>query len=104
MVTTAAFWDYLNPSPDTTYVQLEGYLSAAKSEARAAGVPDFRHNAQYDLFVMALAAWYYDNRGFQVSGTYQATALDTKKRMVDAFVLQLRYAKEDPQPEEGDTA
>lgn len=98
-VTVEGFQEYLNPAPDTTDAQLESWLASAKSEARTAGVPDFKNNAQYDLFIMSLAAWYYDNRGLQVSGTYQATALETKKRMVDSFVLQLRYATEDPAPD-----
>ena len=95
-VTVEAFREYLNPTPETTDAQLESWLASAKSEARTAGVPVFNNNAQYDLFIKSLAAWYYDNRGLQVSGTYQATALETKKKMVDSFVLQLRYASEDP--------
>lgn len=97
-VTVSSFRDYLNPPPDITDSQLEIWLAAAKSEARTSGVPDFSHNAQYDLFIMALAAWHYDNRGLQVSGTYQATALETKKKMTDSFVLQLRHAEEDVPP------
>jgi len=94
-VSVNGFREYLNPTPETTDAQLENWIAAAKSEARTAGVPDFQNNAQYDLFIMALAAWNYDNRGLQVSGTYQATALETKRKMVDSFVLQLRYATED---------
>ena len=98
-VTVDSFRAYLNPSPETTDAQLEGWLASARSEARTAGVREFSNNAQYDLFIMSLATWYYDNRGLQVSGTYQATALETKKKMTDSFVLQLRYATEDPAPE-----
>ena len=94
-VSVTGFREYLNPTPDTTDAQLGSWLASAKSEARTAGVREFSNNAQYDLFIMSLAAWYYDNRGLQVSGTYQATALETKKRMTDSFVLQLRYATED---------
>ena len=96
MVTVAAFRDYLNPAPDTSDKQLELWLAAAKSEARAAGVPEYKSNAQYDLFIYALGTWYYDNRGMQVSGTYQATALGTMQKIKDSFVLQLRHAGEDP--------
>lgn len=98
-VTVDSFREYLNPPPDITNEQLKDWLAAARSEARTAGVRDFSNNAQYDLFIKSLAAWYYDNRGLQVSGTYQATALETKKKMVDSFVLQLRYAREDKEPE-----
>lgn len=98
MVTVESFRTYLNPTPDITDAQLELWLNAAKSEARTAGVPDYKHNAHYDLFIYSLGSWYYDNRGMQVSGTYQATALETKKKITDTFVLELRYAGEDESP------
>ena len=100
MVTIEDLRDYLNCSPDTTAAQLSMWLDAAKSEARTAGIPDFKRNAQYDLFIYALASWYYDNRGLQVSGSYQATARETMQKIKDAFVLQLRYATEDPEEDE----
>lgn len=100
--TIDGFRDYLNPAPDVNDSQLEGWISAAKSEARTAGVPAFEHNAQYDLFIYALAAWYYDNRGMQVSGTYQATSLQTKQKIMDSFVLALRHATEDPEESDGE--
>ena len=95
MVTVANFREYLNPAPDTTDAQLELWLNAAKSSAQAAGIPEYQDNAQYDLFIYALGTWYYDNRGMQVSGTYQATALETMQKMKNAFVLELRHAGED---------
>lgn len=97
MVTVEKLREYLNCSPDTTDAQVSMWLDAAKSEAHTAGIPDFQRNAQYDLFVYALAGWYYDNRGLQVSGSYQATARETMQKIKDAFVLQLRYATEDPE-------
>lgn len=100
--TIDGFRDYLNPAPDVNDGQLEGWISAAKSEARTAGVPAFEHNAQYDLFIYALAAWYYDNRGMQVSGTYQATSLQTKQKIMDSFVLALRHATEDSEESDGE--
>lgn len=101
-VTVDGFRDYLNPPPETTNAELKSWLASAKSEARTAGVLEFRHNAQYDLFIYALAAWYYDNRGMQVSGSYQATSLETKKKIMDSFVLTLRYATEDPEESDGE--
>lgn len=104
MVTVSWFRDYLNPAPDITDKQLEFWLAAAKSEARAAGVPEYKNNAEYDLFICSLGAWYYDNRGMQVSGTYQATARDTMQKIKDSFVLQLRHAGEDEaSDEDGDS-
>ncbi len=101
-VTVDGFRDYLNPAPETTNAELKNWLASAKSEARTAGVREFQHNAQYDLFIYALAAWYFDNRGMQVSGSYQATSLETKKKIMDSFVLALRYATEDPEESDGD--
>lgn len=98
-VSVAGFKDYLNPPEDVTDEQLEKWLAAAKSEARTAGVNEFKRNAQYDLFIYALGAWYFDNRGMQVSGTYQATSLETKQKIENTFVLALRHATEDPTEE-----
>jgi hypothetical protein len=68
------------------------YLAAAQSKARTAGIPAFTNNAQYDLFIEDLATMYYDNRGmgFSDPGTEAAA-----QRMINACVLELRYAKED---------
>ena len=75
---------------DTDNVEM--YLNAAKSKAKTAGVPEFQNNAQYDLFMLSLAAMYYDNRGMthQQSGTEQAA-----QNMINSFVLELRYGDED---------
>lgn len=76
---------------------LQPYIDAAKSKARAAGVPDYQNNAQYDLFILSLAAMYYDNRGM---GTPLADPVKAQ-RMIDSFVLELRHAGEDPVEEAG---
>lgn len=102
MVTVESLRTYLNPPPDIEDSQLTMWLNAAKSDARSAGVPEFQNNAQYDLFICALAAWHYDNRGMSVSGSYQATALETMQKIKNSFVLQLRHATEDPSDEDGD--
>ena len=80
--------EYLN-YPEDNVENLNIYLNAAKSKARAAGVPDYKANANYDMFIYELAAVYYDRRGSDV---------DEKavKEMVNSFVLELRYAGEDP--------
>ena len=99
MVNVEKLRAYLNPPPDIGDDKLTMWLNAARSEARSAGVPEYQNNAQYDLFILALAGWYYDNRGMQVSGTYQATALETMQKIKNSFVLQLRHATEDPEEE-----
>lgn len=93
-VDTTALAAYLRLPPDDT-TNLEPFLAAARSKARAAGIPDFSNNAQYDLFLLALAANYYDNRGMVYAGSYQATAEENARRICNSFVLELRYAKED---------
>ena len=62
-------------------------LAAAISKAKAAGIPDYPDNAQYDLFLYALAAMYYDKRGMG-----QMALEADAQRMINSFVLELRYA------------
>lgn len=94
-VTTARLASYLRaqmPAAGTVDPDnLELYLNAAKSRARASGVPDYKNNAEYDLFILALAAMEYDNRGM---GTPTVDP-EKAKRMIDGFVLRLRHAGED---------
>ncbi len=80
--------------PADSEEDLSLYLNAARSKAKNAGVPKYQNNAQYDLFLLALAAMYYDNRGMAFSGSYQASAETNARKMIDSFILELRYAKE----------
>ncbi len=100
--TTEKLREYLRLAPDSTE-DLMGYLAAAKSKARAAGIPDYANNAQYDLFICALAALYYENRGMSFSGSYQATAEANARKLINSFVLELRYAGEDPANDKADS-
>ena len=92
-VTTTDLGIYLRLPPDNTE-NLTLYLEAAKSKARTAGIEEFENNAQYDLFMLALATQYYDNRGLAFSGAYQATAEENMRKLINSFVLELRYAEE----------
>lgn len=95
---------YLRLPPDASE-ELDPYLAAAKAKAKAAGIPDFKNNAQYDMFIMALAAMYYESRGMSYSGSYQATAEENARKLINSFVLELRYAKDgEPVIEGGDEA
>ncbi len=98
--TTADLAAYLRLPPDGTE-DLSRYLDAAKAKARVAGVPSFRNNAAYDLFILALAAMYYENRGMSFSGSYQATAEENARNLINSFVLELRYAEDGDAVEEG---
>ena len=71
---------------------VDAYLQAAKSKAKAAGIREYTNNAQYDLFIMALAAMYYDNRGMVFQSPADAA---NAQRMIDSFTLELRYGDED---------
>jgi hypothetical protein len=73
-------------------INVDVYLNAAKSKAKQAGIPAFTNNAQYDLFIQALAAMYYDNRGMVFQNPADAA---NAQRMIDSFVLELRYGEED---------
>lgn len=86
--------NYLNLPPDNAN-ELDGFLAAAFSKARSAGIPNYQNNAAYDQFILALAANYYDNRGLTYGGSYQATAEENARRMTNAYVLELRFAGED---------
>jgi hypothetical protein len=94
-VSTDTLRAYLGLMPDDT-ADLTLYLSAAKSKAQTAGIPDFENNAQYDIFLLALAAMYYDNRGMTYAAGGSAAAVDAAAlRMIESFVWELRYAGED---------
>jgi hypothetical protein len=75
-----------------TTIPVDVYINAAKSKARVAGIPAFESNAQHDLFIMALAAMYYDNRGMTFQNPADAA---NAERMINSFVLELRYGDED---------
>ena len=97
-VTEATLREYLRLPPDSTE-NLSLFLEAAKAKSRAAGVKEFQNNKHYDLLIVSLAAMYYENRGFAFSGSYQATAEENARRMINAFVLELRYAEDGPVPD-----
>lgn len=99
-VTAADLREHLHLNPDADK-DLEIFLSRARSKARSAGIKDFKHNANYDGFLLDLAAMYYDNRGMAFSGSYQATAEENARKMINSYVLELRYATEDPEEGSG---
>lgn len=80
-------------SVDCFTINVDKYLAAAKSKAKVAGIPVFENNAQYDLFITALAAMYYDNRGMAFDKQEQGE--QAARNIINSFVNELRYAKED---------
>ena len=98
MVKIEQLKEYLNLTPDDDSNIAELALKAAKSKARVAGIPNFQNNAMYDLFLCALAGFWNDNRnlGFIGSGNRgTANAEANSRALINSFVLELRYAKED---------
>lgn len=85
---------YMVDPPDEDEI-LQLYLDSALSMARNAGIPNFRNNAEYDLFIYALATLRYDNRGLAFGGSYVAAQGDNAKDMINSFVIRLRHAQED---------
>jgi len=80
---------------DCFTINVDNYLAAAKSKAKVAGIPVFENNAQYDLFILALAAMYYDNRGMSFEGQRPDYSEPAARNIINSFVNELRYAKED---------
>ncbi len=95
MLTVETLREYLNLPPDEGDAIAELCLNAAKSRAKAAGIPDYQDNAQYDLFLCALAGLWYDNRSLRFVGNGDAGAQESAQKMINSFVLSLRYAGED---------
>lgn len=93
MVGLSTLKDYIGLPPNVSDEIAQLCLDAAKSNARAAGIPDYKNNKQYDLFLCALASCFYDNRGMAFVG--DASAQESAQRMINAFVLELRNAGED---------
>jgi BarA-like signal transduction histidine kinase len=90
-VTVEDFKAYVHAETDTSTIPAS-CLASALSKARTAGIPAFKSNAHYDMFLLALAAMYYDNRGL----TFADPSLEAAaQRMTNSFVLELRYATED---------
>lgn len=101
MLTIETLRDYLNLPPDAEDSIAELCMKAAKSKARAAGIPDYKNNATYDLFLCALAGCWYDNRGLRyIASGSNAAAEEAAQRMVNSFVLGLRHAGEDDADEQ----
>lgn len=82
-------------SVDYLTFNVDRYLLAAKSKATTAGIPEFVNNAQYDLFILALASMYYENRGMAFEGQRTDYSEEAARKIVNSFVNELRYAKED---------
>lgn len=99
-VTVDSLKAYLRLPPDNEE-NLDRYIEAAKAKAKAAGIPGFKSNALYDLFIHELAANYYENRSLSFSGSYQATAEENARKLINSFVLELRYAEDEAAPSEG---
>jgi hypothetical protein len=87
MVTLEEFKEYIHDDSPIAKLCFE----AAKQKAKTAGVPEFKNNAQYDMFILALGGYWYDNRSLMDIGG-DNTAV---QNMINAFVLELRTTEEE---------
>lgn len=89
MVDAAKLRDYLKLPPDNNE-SLELFLAAAKEQLKTAGVDERETDPLYDLAVLQIAGFHYENRALTFGGSYQATAETNMRRMLNAIVLSLR--------------
>ena len=90
MVNATDLREYLHLSPDDDGSTLELYISAAKEQLRVAGVDERDNDPLYDLTVLEIAGFSYDNRSLSAGGSYQATAITNMTKLLNAAVLRLR--------------
>lgn len=100
-VTQTELAGYLRLPPDSTE-NLDLFLDAARAKARAAGIPEFENNAQYDLLLLSLAGFYYENRSLGFSGVSQVAEV-SMRRLLNSFVLELRHSEDSASDESGDS-
>lgn len=91
MVTLAGFKKYARIMPDEDTEVAGLCVDAARQHARDVGIPDSLDaagDAKYTLYIYALAAHYYDNRGMTPSS--QAFAVDEyTRRMMSKIRVEL---------------
>lgn len=90
MVNANDLRDYLRLSPDDDGATLERYLAAAKQQLKAAGVDERDNDPLYDVTVLEIAGFHYENRALAAGGSYQATAITNMQKLLNAAVLRLR--------------
>lgn len=72
--------------------ELEAYMNAAVAWCANAGVPYRANDPLYDLLILKLAAQEYDNRAMGNMAGEPDKAEEARQRMLNSFVLNLRYA------------
>ena len=88
MINLESFQEYIRDTSSPNIANL--CLEAAKSKAYTAGVEVMESNPHYELFIYALAGYWYDNRSLMDIGE------DSKdiQNMINSFVLELRHARD----------
>lgn len=94
VATKQGLYKYLHLMPDEDTTMADLAFEAALVDIKGAGVHEFRNNALYDIFVYALAGYYYDNRSLNPIGT----KTEESQNMINSFVLKLRFAEDGPEP------
>ncbi len=78
--------------PESDDPELKAYLDAAVALCTNAGVAYRENDPLYDLLILKLAAQEYDNRAMGNMAGEPDKAEEARQRMLNAFVLNLRYA------------
>lgn len=81
--------------PEEADGELAAYLEAAIAYCSNAGVPPRAADPLYDLLILKLAAQEYDNRGLGFAGSDNRTSEETRQRMLNSFMLNLRYVADE---------
>lgn len=94
MATLENFKQYARlPSDDSFDKTAEVCFNAAEQSAIDAGIPEFLkldNDAKYNLYVYALALYWYENRGFMPIGTQN----EETRKIMNQMRFELKYRRE----------
>lgn len=92
MASLADFKHYARLLPDDSDPVASVCFSAAIQSARDAGIPDFLNtigDAKYNLYIYALALYWYENRGFMPIGAQN----EETRKIMNQMRIELKYRR-----------
>lgn len=102
MADIAGFKNYARlPLDDPDDQAAEICFNAALQSSADAGIPEFlrlANDAKYDLYIYALALYWYENRGFMPIGAHN----DETRRIMSQMRIELKYRVESVESGESD--
>lgn len=78
--------------PEVGDEDVDWCVRAARAQLKSAGVPEFQNNPRYDMLLADLAGFYHYQRAMSV--TDNTAGEEAMRRMLNAAVLELRYAED----------